>query len=76
MSETTFSLRTYRDTFTDRICEVESGQTHILTKHGRPCAKIVPIQGKRDVASAIAAIRGSCEKSGGYIRETIAKGRL
>ena len=76
MSEATFSLRIYRDTFTDRINEVESGQTHVLTKHGRPCARIVPIRGTRDVAGAIAAIRASLEKSGGNLKETISEGRL
>lgn len=76
MSEATFGLRTYRDTFTDRISEVEAGQTHVLTKHGRLCARIVPTSGPRDVAGAIAAIRGSREKSGGNLWAAIVEGRL
>ena len=77
MTEATFSLRAYRDTFTDRISEVESGQTHVLTKHGRPCAKIVPIVGNRNVDRAISAIRASRIKGGGDgVRDAIAEGRL
>lgn len=76
MTVASYSIRSYRDTFTDRISEVESGQTHILTKHGRPCAKIVPIVGKRNVPAAIAAIRASRVKGGGNQREAIAEGRL
>lgn len=75
MTAATFSLREYRDTFTERIGEVESGQTHVLTKHGKPCARIVPIAGARDVAAAIQSIRASRVKASAPVRELIQEGR-
>ena len=48
---------------------VESGEEIVITRHGRPVARLVPNTGKRDVATARAAferIRERAKGSGGY----------
>jgi prevent-host-death family protein len=40
--------------------EVEAGETVVVTKHGRPVAKIVPVHAEReDPTSAIDALRAA-----------------
>jgi prevent-host-death family protein len=48
---------------------VESGEEIVITRHGRPVARLVPNTGKRDVAAARAAferIRERAKGSGGF----------
>lgn len=37
--------------------EVEKGETIVITRHGRPVAKLVAIETKRDISEVIAEIR-------------------
>lgn len=42
--------------FSELLKEVEAGGQVVITKHGRPIAKLVPIQGAREMATAIQKI--------------------
>lgn len=54
------------------------GESIIITKHGHPVAKLVPIQERRDARSVIDEIRqlgATLRLDGVTIRETIEDGR-
>ena len=59
--------------------EVERGDTVTITRHGRPVARLVPVDARRkDVAETIAAIRAFRKGrllEGETIREFIEEGR-
>lgn len=75
-AQATFTVREYKNTFCERAAEVESGQTHYITKHGRPCLKISPAEGRENVADAIARIRAARVKGRVSLKASIAEGRL
>lgn len=59
--------------------EVERGETIIITRHGRPVAQLVPINGGRrnidDTIAAILEFRKGHRLNGITIRELIDEGR-
>ncbi len=64
---------------TSLLDEVEAGTTIEITRHGRPVARLVPLEPqKRDVAATIAALaefRKGKRLDGLSIRELIDEGR-
>ncbi len=75
-TEAVFSLRVYKDTFSARANEVEAGQTHVVTKHGKPCLVVSRVGRLGSVQEAIAAIRASRPAGGGKLKASIEEGRL
>ena len=58
-----------KNTLGSLLDRVESGEEIVITRHGRPVARLVPNTGKRDVAAARAAferIRERAKGSGGF----------
>lgn len=74
-AEATFTVREYKDNFCARAAEVEAGQTHFITKHGKPCLKVSPATGGGSVSDAVARIRASQVKGHVDIKASIEAGR-
>lgn len=74
-AEATYTVRQYKDTFCARAAEVEAGQTHYITKHGKRCLKVSPATGGGSVTEAIARIRASQVKGRVDIKARIQEGR-
>ena len=59
--------------------QVEAGETITITRHGKPVARLVPIEAqRRDMSETIAAIRAFREKhslDGISVKELIEEGR-
>ena len=58
-----------KNTLGSLLDRVEGGEEIVITRHGRPVARLVPNTGKRDVAAARAAferIRERAKRSGGF----------
>jgi prevent-host-death family protein len=58
-----------KNTLGSLLDRVESGEEIVITRHGRPVARLVPDTGKRDVAAVRAAfqrIRERAKNSGGF----------
>jgi prevent-host-death family protein len=60
--------------------DVERGETIVITRHGRPIARLSPIEpGRRNVEETIAAIKAFGERhtlDGVSLRELIEEGRV
>jgi prevent-host-death family protein len=71
----TFEAKTH---FSEIIDEVQRGRDYVITKRGKPVAKIVPFSEERmargDVVNELSAIRKTIRK-GGNILEDIREGR-
>ena len=61
------------------IDDVEKGETVVITRHGRPVARLVPVRrGQKSVAEVIEALmqfRNEHTLDGATIRELIQEGR-
>ncbi len=58
--------------------EVEQGQTFVITKHGRPVARLMPVRGartNRDVVAELMELRKGATLGDMTIREAIDAGR-
>ncbi len=58
-----------KNTLGSLLDRVENGEEIVITRHGRPVARLVPETGKRDVAAAKAAlqrIRDRAKGGGGF----------
>jgi hypothetical protein len=74
-TDTTFTVREYKDSFCTRAAEVGGGRTHRVTKHGKPFLKVSPDNGRGDVADAIARIIASQVKGPVNIKACMEEGR-
>lgn len=74
--ETTFTVREYKDSFCERAAEVERGQTHYITKHGKPCLKVSPAVRGGSVQDAIARIQSSQVRGRVNLKAAVEEGRL
>ena len=66
---TTIGAFQAKNTLGSLLDRVESGEEIVITRHGRPVARLVPHTGKRDIAAARAAferIRERAKGSGGF----------
>lgn len=54
-----------KNTFGSLLDRVEHGEEIVITRHGRPVARLVPNAGKRDVAAAKAALQRIRERAKG-----------
>ncbi len=56
---TQFSVAEYKDHFTELLRQVEKGRRHLITRHGRPIARVAPVTGRDGVSETITRIRAN-----------------
>lgn len=74
--EATYPVRVYKDRFTQMIAAVERGQAHIITKHGRPVARVIPMGAGHSVSQAVQAIKAGRVQGRVNLKASIEEGRL
>ena len=73
--ETQLSVAEYKDHFTKLLREVEKGRRHLITRHGRPIARVTPLAGGHAVLESIASIRANRVGGRRPLKALIRKGR-
>ena len=73
--ETQLSVAEYKDHFTQLLREVEKGRRHLITRHGRPIARVTPTARGRGVQETITSIRANRVGGRRPLKALIQKGR-
>ena len=73
--ETRLSVAEYKDHFTQLLREVEKGRRHLITRHGRPIARVAPLAGGRGLRETITSIRANRVGGRRHLKGLIRKGR-
>ncbi len=73
--EVRLSVAEYKNRFTELLRQVETGQTHLITRHGRPIVRVTPAARERSVAEAINSIRANRVRGRRNLKALVRKGR-
>ena len=69
------SVAEYKDRFTELLREVEDGRQHLITRHGKPIARVVPAAAARAISETITSIRANRIRGRRNLKALIRKGR-
>ena len=58
MSQVTVNVRELRDNLSAYLSQANGGDEVIITLHGKPVAKIVPVAAKKPVSALLGAMQG------------------
>jgi prevent-host-death family protein len=73
--ETQLAVVQYKNRFTELLREVENGRRHLITRHGRPIARVAPVAGERSISETIASIRSNRVGGRRDLKALVRKGR-
>ena len=73
--ETQLSVAQYKNRFTELLRQVEKGRRHLITRHGRPIARVAPAAGQRSISDTIASIQANRVGGRRNLKALIREGR-
>lgn len=56
---TTYSVREFKSSVSQILRELDSGEEVIITRRGKPCGKLIPIENSAEEKPSLRALRGA-----------------
>ncbi len=73
--EAQWSVAEYKNRFTQLLRQVENGGRHVITRHGRPIARVAPATPGRSITNTLASVRNNRVPGRRDLKALIRKGR-